>query len=85
MAQYCRYCSYMVCGDFNYCEIKKRSYSDEHIKHTNHCKDFDLNPIDAIRLNEKCYRPRLKRPEPDGIQITIEELMNDTDQDNGDA
>ena len=85
MAQYCRYCSYMVCGDFNYCEIKKRSYSDEHIKHTNHCKDFDLNPIDAIRLNEKCYRPRPKRPEPDGIQITIEELMNDTDQDNGDA
>ena len=85
MAQYCRYCSYMCCGDFNYCEIKKRTYSDEHIRHTNHCKDFDLNPIDAIRLNEKCYRPRPKRPEPDGIQITIEELMNDTDQDNGDA
>lgn len=80
MAQYCRYCSYMVCGDANYCEIKKRTYSDEHIKHTNHCKDFDLNPIDAIRLNEKCYRPRPKRPEPDGMQITIEELMDDTDQ-----
>ena len=80
MAQYCRYCSYMVCGDANYCEIKKRTYSDEHIKHTNHCKDFDLNPIDAIRLNEKCYRPRPKRPEPDGIQITIEELMDGTDQ-----
>ena len=76
MAQYCRYCSYMVCGDVNYCSVKDRTYSDEHIRHTNSCKDFDLNPIDAIRLNDKCYRPRPKRPEPDGIQMTLEEMLN---------
>lgn len=76
MAQYCRYCSYMVCGDANYCSVYDRCYSDEHIKHTNHCKEFDLNPIDALRLNDKCYRPREKRPDPDGVQMTLEEYCN---------
>ena len=77
MAQYCRYCSYMVCGDANYCEIKDRCYSDEHIKHTNQCKDFELNPIDALRLNDKCYRPREKKPDPDGIQMTWGEIIEE--------
>lgn len=79
MAQYCRYCSYMVCGDLNYCSVKGRCYSDKAIRHTNNCKDFDLNPIDAIRLNDKNYKPRPKKPKPDGIQITIEELMSEED------
>lgn len=79
MARYCRYCNYMVCGDSNYCSVKGRCYSDKAIRHTNNCKDFDLNPIDAIRLNDKNYQPRPKKPKPDGIQITIEELMSKED------
>lgn len=67
----------MVCGDANYCSEKRRCYSDEHIKHTNRCKQFELNPIDAMRINEKCYRSQPKRPKPDGIQITLEEILNE--------
>lgn len=73
MAQYCRYCSYMVCGDANYCSVKGRCYSDKHVRHTNTCKQFDLNPIDALRINLNNYQPRPKAPEPDGIQITWSE------------
>ena len=73
MAQYCRYCSEMVCGDVNYCSKKKRTYTDKHIRHTNTCRDFDLNPIDALRINLKNYQPRPKRIKPDGIQITWSE------------
>ena len=77
MAQYCRYCENMVCGDANYCSVKKRCYSDIHIRHTNRCKDFELNPIDALRMNENNYRPRPKRPEPDGIQLTMDEVIKE--------
>lgn len=58
-AQYCRYCSYMVCGDANYCCVRKRTYSDEYIKRTNKCKLFKPNPIDALGENPKGYRPRM--------------------------
>lgn len=63
MIQYCRYCAYMCCGDANYCSVKKRCYSDEHIKRTNKCKDFDLCPIDALGENTSGYKPR-ERKEP---------------------
>ena len=57
MAQYCIYCSEMVCGDFNYCRAKDRLYSDTQICHTNNCKDFKLMPIDA-RGTGNVYKPR---------------------------
>lgn len=76
MAQYCRYCSYMVCGDANYCSIRERCYSDDHIRHTNTCKDFELNPIDAIRINEQGYRPRRKVWKENITQITWGEFEN---------
>ena len=62
MTQYCRYCNNMVCGDANYCTVKDKCYSDEHIKRPNNCKDFELNPMDALFENERGYRPR-KTPE----------------------
>ena len=60
MIQYCRYCSHMVCGDANYCSIKKQFYSDKQICNANKCKQFDFNPIDALGINKNEYKPREK-------------------------
>lgn len=62
MVQYCRYCSYMVCGDANYCSHFKRTFSTENIKKPNKCKGFDFNEIDALGENPKPYTPREKNP-----------------------
>lgn len=59
MAQYCRYCANMYCGDSNYCDVKKRCFSDAYIKHTNRCKDFELNPLDALGMVHY-YKPRMR-------------------------
>lgn len=61
----------MCCGDANYCCVRKRCYSDEHIKRTNNCKDFDLNPIDALGENDKGYRPRKPKEQTDYKQIAL--------------
>lgn len=64
----------MVCGDANYCSVRQKTYSDDHIKRTNRCRDFELNPLDALRINSKGYRPRKqKETESDQIkgQITL--------------
>lgn len=49
----------MVCGDANYCYIKKKTFTDAYICHTNKCKDFEFNEIDA--LNGGIYKPRKKK------------------------
>lgn len=61
MKQYCRYCSYMVCGDANYCSNFKRTFSTEYIKKPNKCKRFDFNEIDALGENPNPYKPREKK------------------------
>ena len=66
MAQYCRYCAHMTCGDANYCSVKDKCYSDSKLKHTNKCKHFEFNPIDAMGLVKE-YRPR------DGFHPTPED------------
>ena len=48
MTQYCRYCAYMVCGDANYRTEKQHTKTDKQIKQSNNCKEFLLNPIDAV-------------------------------------
>lgn len=58
MAQYCRYCAYMVCGDANWCSEKKKTFTEKQICSTNRCKDFELNPIDALGINSDGYKPR---------------------------
>lgn len=57
MKQYCRYCNNMVCGDANYCTVKKETYSDSTIKSVNKCKDFEFNEIDALGETNG-YKPR---------------------------
>ena len=70
MTQYCRYCSFMVCGDANYCSVRETTYSDSYIKNPNRCKDFELNPVDALYENPDGYRP-IKQKQEDGEQIEI--------------
>lgn len=67
MAQYCRYCTFMCCGDVNWCAEKKVTFTDEQICRTNACKSFKLNPIDALGINTKGYSPR-KPKEPQNGQ-----------------
>lgn len=58
MAQYCRYCTYLVVGDANYCTAHEICMSDASAKATNKCSDFILNTIDAFGENEAGYKPR---------------------------
>ena len=66
-AQYCRYCSNMVCGDANYCTVREVCLTDEYIKRTNKCKDFDFNPLDALGLVHE-YQPRPKKEKPKPLE-----------------
>lgn len=59
MTQYCRYCSNMICGDANYCTVKKTTFSEAYICHTNKCKNFEFNEMDALDMDRK-YKPREK-------------------------
>ena len=72
MAQFCRYRDHMCSGDANWCEVRGKTYSDAHLKHTNRCRLFHLNPIDALMLNARGYRPRLRAPNG---QMTIWEFL----------
>lgn len=71
MAQYCRYCSYFVTGNGNWCEKKQIEPSDSYAKHTNNCGDFLLNPMDAYFENERGYQPRTPRKKA-GEQMRFE-------------
>ena len=78
MAQYCRYCSHFITGNGNYCRKKQIEPSDRYAKSTNHCKEFDLNPIDAYYENLKGYRPRKPREKSllNG-QMTVYDLLTE--------
>lgn len=71
MAQYCRYCNNFITGNGNYCEAKRTEPTDAQAKRANHCKLFELNPMDAFGENEKGYRPR-KAARKQGKQIRME-------------
>ena len=71
MAQYCRYCSWFVTGNGDYCTLKEKELSSTYAKRTNQCADFSLNPIDAYGENLNGYQPR-KPKRKDGEQIKME-------------
>lgn len=58
MKQYCRYCAHLVYGDVCFCEKKNWVKSYDSCKQRNRCKDFELNPIDALGENLNGYKPR---------------------------
>ena len=71
VTQYCRYCNNMICGDANWCSIKKKTFSDEKIKSPNKCKDFNFNPIDALSENTKGYKERPVKIKGTYLQIAL--------------
>lgn len=71
MAQYCRYCTWFVCGNGNYCEARDIEPSDGYATKPNKCKHFDLNPIDAYGINPNEYKPK-KQKKDDGQQLKME-------------
>ena len=62
MTKYCRYCCWLCVGDAAYCGKKKKVISDKQAKHSNDCKWFDFNEIDAF--GERLYKPRKEKPKP---------------------
>ena len=58
MAQYCRYCAWLVTGNGTYCTAHEKEMPDKACKRTNKCKDFELNPMDAYAENLEGYKPR---------------------------
>lgn len=71
MKQYCRYCVYMVCGDVNYCKVKKKTFAKRTIKSINHCKDFEFNPMDSLFENKNDYKPKKTAEKTKGEQLSI--------------
>ena len=68
MAQYCRYCAwaYNVDEGLLHCEKRNFEMTAKQAKHSNACGKFALNEIDALRENEKGYRPTGIRIAPFG-------------------
>ena len=83
MAQYCRYCDHLrLLGYAKLGEIKclahQASITEKQAKHTNECKQFELNQVDALRQNTKGYKPtgiRIVQYGGLGKQIRIEDVM----------
>jgi len=50
----CRFCTFMTCGDANWCSELNECLSEGEIREENHCKQFEFNPIDAITMT-MCY------------------------------
>lgn len=74
-AKYCRYCQHLEAGR---CRKTGNAVSPEHARHTTTCRDFCLNPVDALRMNRKGYTPRerVEKPVTDGHQITMLEVLH---------
>ena len=62
MAQYCRYCIYLVTGNGTYCEKHDKVLRDSYCKSTNKCKDFKFCELDAYGETDG-YKPKAhKKP-----------------------
>lgn len=73
--KYCRYCEHMNAGK---CGKTGKTISEKRAKHSNRCRNFRLNAVDALRKNRKGYQPQLeeRRIVTQGHQITMRELIN---------
>ena len=73
----CRHCSFMVCGDANWCSEHEEVMSDMQIQTARKCPEWEWNPIDALTLAEWAEAQPRKCPVLDG-QMVIE-LMGDAE------
>lgn len=67
----CRHCSFMVCGDANWCSEREEVMNDMQIRAARKCPEWEWNPFDALTLEEWTETPPRKRPVLDG-QMAIE-------------
>lgn len=71
MAQYCRYCTFLVTGNGICCTELNKEISEKRAKSVNKCNSFDLNTIDAFGENEKGYTPRKPKQKECSGQLSI--------------
>ena len=62
----CRHCSFMVCGDANWCSEHEEVMSDMQIWAARKCPEWEWNSIDALTLEEWTPKPPRKRAVLDG-------------------
>lgn len=67
----CRHCSFMACGDANWCSEHEEVMSDTQIWAARKCPEWEWNPIDALTLAEWTETQPRKRPVLDG-QMAID-------------
>lgn len=48
----CRHCTFMTCGDANWCSEHQKVMSDYQILAARKCPEWEWNPIDALTLKE---------------------------------
>lgn len=71
MAQYCRYCTFLVTGNGIYCTELNKEISEKHAKRVNKCNSFGLNTIDAFGENEKGCIPRKPKQKECNEQLRL--------------
>ena len=70
----CRHCSFMACGDANWCSEHEEVMSDMQIWVARNCSEWEWNPIDALTLREwKPIPPSERKGVLDG-QTTLSDL-----------
>lgn len=57
----CRHCTWMVCGDANWCSEHEEVMSDVQIWAARKCPEWEWNPIDALTFEEWTLKPQRKR------------------------
>jgi len=73
MPRNCRHCSYMVCGDANWCSEHEEVMSDMQILAARKCPEWEWNPIDALTLKEwKSALPSRKTVLDGQMRIEVE-------------
>lgn len=60
MKQYCKYCSFCICGDTFYCTNFEKELSHSSVNRTNNCKDFSLSELGDCETGKK-YKPHEKK------------------------
>lgn len=48
----CRHCSFLTCGDANWCSERNEVMSDLQINASRRCPMWEWNPMDALTLDE---------------------------------
>lgn len=60
----CRHCTFMVCGDANWCSKHEECMSDAQIAVGRSCPEWEWNPIDALTFEEYEKPPERPRVAP---------------------